>query len=203
MLKKRFNDDEKFGLTEEETKRAEKYLRKHKTAGAIPDSDSMPLYEMYMIGCSFNEIHQEYPQYPVEKIILTAALRGWTKDRERMNSSLRERIRSKVAKSLLEQVDALTTTLAVFNVEYLEKMKKYISDPKHNPPPNFRIKNIKDYKEIMEALSKMVASSANAQIKNPNIFDTLEDKKKPALKAVPKELESADVIEGQLSESES
>ena len=88
-LKRSLTDRERFGLTEDEVKRAEKYLRKHKTAGVVSESESYKLYEMYLVGCTFHEIHTQYPQYETAQIILTAALSGWPHDREKMMGSLR------------------------------------------------------------------------------------------------------------------
>jgi glutaredoxin len=156
-LKRHFSQDEKFGLTEEEIKISERFLRKNKTAGAVADSESMKLYELFMLGYSFNDIQQQYPQYSVPQIILTAALRGWCKDREKMNGSLRDRIQAKVVKSIIEQVDFLTTMLSVTNVQHMDVMRKYILDPANNPIPAIIVQNIKEYKEVAETLHKLVA----------------------------------------------
>ncbi len=107
-LKKHLNDDERFGLTTEEIQLAEKYLRKHKTAGALQDGEALMIYEMFMIGTSFKDMQLQYPQYTLGQIILTAALRKWPLDRERMMSSLKDRVRAKVVKSVVESVDFLT-----------------------------------------------------------------------------------------------
>jgi hypothetical protein len=157
-LKRYLNPDQKFGLTEEEIKVSEKYLRRHKTAGAVNDSESSKLYELLMIGYSFSDIHQQYPQYPMGQIILTAALRGWCKDRDRMMGTLRDRIQARVAKSVIEQVDFLTTMLSVTNVQHMDAMRKYILDPINNPLPKLTIGDIKEYKEVAETLSKLVSS---------------------------------------------
>ena len=180
-LKRHFTDEEKFGLTKEEIKIGEKYLRKHKTAGAIAEAESMKLYEMYMVGCSFYEIHQQYPQYPIDQIVLTAALRKWTHDRDRMMGSLRERVQAKVVKSVIEQVDFLTTMLSVTNAEHLNQMKQYILDPENNEKPDIRVQNIKEYKEVVETLYKLVAGSTSTGSKNKAspMFDALD----PANKA--------------------
>lgn len=156
-LKRHLSQDERFGLTEEEIKISEKFLRKNKTAGAVPDSESMKLYELFMLGYSFNDIQQQYPQYPIAQIVLTAALRGWCKDREKMNGSLRDRIQAKVVKSIIEQVDFLTTMLSVTNVQHMDTMRKYILDPVNNPIPAIIVENIKEYKEVAETLHKLVA----------------------------------------------
>lgn len=172
-LKRRFNEEERLGLTEEEIKLGEKYLRKYKTAGAISDMEAIKLYEMYMIGCSFNEINTQYPQYPVAKIILTAALRGWCRDREKMMGSLRDRVQAKVVKSVIEQVDFLTTMLSATNTEHIEKMRKYIQDPSNNPAPDITPKSIKEYKDVVETLHKLVAGATSNNKKSSAMFESL------------------------------
>lgn len=173
-LKRHFTDKEKFGLTQEEIKIGEKYLRKFKTAGAVSETESYKLYEMYLVGCTFYEIHQQYPQYIVAQIILTAALRGWPMDREKMMGSLRDRVQAKVVKSVIEQVDFLTSMLSVSNAEHIPAMKKYVSDPENNPKPDLSIDSIKEYKEVVDTLQKLVAGATSQNKKSSAMFDTLK-----------------------------
>ena len=172
-LKRHLSQDEKFGLTEEEIKISEKFLRKFKTAGAVADAESMKLYELFMLGYSFNDIQQQYPQYPVAQIILTAALRGWCRDRERMMGSLRDRIQAKVVKSVIEQVDFLTTMLSVTNVQHMDVMRRFIMDPANNPLPSIYVQNIKEYKEVAEVLHKLVAGVSPGAGKKSAMMDAL------------------------------
>lgn len=158
-LKKNLTEEEKFGLTEEETKLAVKWLRKHKTAGALKDLDAAKLYEMYLLGDSIAKIAQQFPQYPMGQIALTASLRGWAKDRDKMLHTLQDRVRAKVVKSVLEQVDFLTAMMSVANAEHMEGMIKYIQDPLGHPKPQLRIGNIKEYKDVAETLYKIVAGA--------------------------------------------
>ena len=172
-LKRHLSDKEKFGLTDEEVKRAEKYLRKNKTAGAVSEGESYKLYEMYLVGCTFREIHLQYPQYDIDQIVLTAALRGWPHDRDKMMGSLRDRVQAKVVKSVIEQVDFLTTMLSVTNAEHMAAMRRYIIDPENNPKPDFKIENIKEYQQITETLQKLVAGATGKDKKTSAMFDTL------------------------------
>lgn len=158
-LKKDFTDHERYGLTDEEYRLARAYLRKHKTAGAIKDLEAAKLYELFLLGDSFQKLASQFPQYTIGKIILTAALRGWTHDRDKMLSTLQDRVRAKVVKSVLEQVDFLTAMMSVANTEHLDAMIKYIQDPINNPKPAMRITNIKEYKEVSENLYKIVAGA--------------------------------------------
>jgi hypothetical protein len=175
-LKTNLTLDEKHGLTEEEIKLATRWLRKHKTAGALKELEAAKLFEMYLLGDSIPKIAQNFPQYPIGQIALTAALRGWAHDREKMMHTLQDRVRAQVVKSVLEQVDFLTTMLSVSNAEHLEAMIKYVQDPINNPKPEMRIGNIKEYKDVSETLYKIVAgatpSGSKAQPKSP-MFDAL------------------------------
>jgi uncharacterized protein with HEPN domain len=174
-LKKRLTDDEKYGLSEEEIKLAEKYLRKHKTAGALRDLQAAKLFELYLLGESLQKITQQFPQYVLGQVILTAALRGWAHDRDKMMHTLQDRVRAKVVKSVLEQVDFLTTMMSVTNAEHLEVMLKYCQDPINNPKPSMRVTNIKEYKDVAETLYKIVSGAtpgAGKANKSP-MFDAL------------------------------
>lgn len=193
-LKRSFNDDEKVGMSQPEIEIGEKYLRANKTAGAIGQTESLKLYEMYMVGCSFHEIHQQFPNYELGQIILTAALQKWGADRDKMQSSLRDRVRAKVIKSVIEQTDFLTSMLSVASAEHVSDMRKYIMDPDNNLPPSLRIKSIKDYKEVADTLAKIVqgATPGAKDNKHSPMFDALapqllEGDKKPNHKHNPQD----------------
>ena len=174
-LKRNFSDDEKIGLSHQEVEIGEKYLRKNKTAGAIDSVPALRLYEMYLIGSSFHEIHQQFPQYDLGEIILTAALNRWGSDRDKMQGTLRDRVRAKVVKSVIDQVDFLTSMLSVASAEHLKQMRTYYIDPEQEPVPSLRIKSIKEYKEVTETLAKIV-QGATPNAKNNNMspmFDAL------------------------------
>ena len=160
-LKRNFSDEEKIGLTQEEIKIGQKYLRKYKTAGSLLDDEALKLYEMYLIGCSFSEINKQYPAYELGQVILTAALKRWGMDRDKMQTTLKDRVQAKIVKSVIEQVDFLTSMLEVTSAEHINAMRNYIIDPVNNPKPNLRIQSIKEYKDIMEALQKLVAGTGS------------------------------------------
>lgn len=175
-LKRHLTDEEKYGLTEEEIKLATRWLRKNKTAGALSELNAAKLFELYLLGDSLSKIAQQFPQYPMGQIALTAALRGWARDRDKMMHTLQDRVRAKVVKSVLEQVDFLTAMLSVSSAEHLETMMKYVQDPMNAVKPDMRIQNIKEYKDVVETLYKIVAgatpSGSKKDPKSP-MFDAL------------------------------
>lgn len=162
-LKTKLTDEEQYGLSEEEIKLATKWLRQNKTAGALKELEAAKLFELYLLGESLTKIAQQFPQYPMGQIALTAALRGWAKDRDKMMHTLQDRVKAKVVKSVLDQVDFLTTMMAVANTEHLDSMIKYCQDPLNNPKPSLRIESIKEYKEVSENLYKIVAGATTSK----------------------------------------
>jgi hypothetical protein len=184
-LKKRLTDAEKYGLSEEEIKLAEKYLRKYKTAGALKELEAAKLFELFLLGESLPKIAQQFPQYPLGQVALTASLRGWAYDRDKMMHTLQDRVRAKVVKSILEQVDFLTSMMSVANAEHLETMVRYCQDPLANPKPQLRISNIKEYKDVAETLYKIVqgASPSTSKDKKSPMFEALS----PPIKQQPEQ----------------
>jgi hypothetical protein len=200
-LKKRLTQEEKYGLSEEETKLAEKYLRKHKTAGALKELEAAKLFELYLLGESLSKIGQQFPQYPMGQLALTAALRGWAHDRDKMMHTLQDRVKAKVVKSVLEQVDFLTTMMSVANAEHLETMIKYCQDPINNPAPQMRVTNIKEYKDVAETLYKIVAGAtpSGKDKKNSPMFDALTPTQPKKLEEKEPAEDSAATLLGQLA----
>lgn len=190
VLKRCLNENERFGLTQQDIEIAEKFLRKNKTAGALKQLEAVKVYELYMVGCSFAEISAQFPQHEMGAIILTAAMQEWAADRERMHSTLRDRVKAKVVKSVIEQTDFLTAMLSVASAEHMKQMRDYILDT-NAPKPSLRITSIKDYKEITETLSKLVqgATPSMKDNKASAMFDALAPKEPKKIAEPPKEVE--------------
>jgi hypothetical protein len=184
LLKKRLNTEERYGLNFDQVREAEKYLRQHKTAGAMGKQEAMPIYELFLLGYSLEDLSRKFPQYSLGKITLTAALNGWIKDREKLANSIYDRIRARIVKSTVEQVEFLTDMVSVSTTENMEEMRKYLQDPSKAPPPQMRIKSLKEYQQVIEMLAKVADSvralSVPAEADQPKLLS----KNKP--KALPK-----------------
>ena len=115
-----------------------------------------------------------------------------------MMGSLRDRVQAKVVKSVIEQVDFLTTMLAVVNAEHMEKMRKYVMDPKNNPKPDVTISSVKEYKEVVETLHKLVAGATGTNKKSSAMFDQINTKKALPSKQEDDSFNPADIIAGEL-----
>lgn len=201
-LKTSLTDEERYGLSEEEIKLATRWLRAHKTAGAIDDLQAAKLFELFLLGEPLVKLAQNFPQYPLGQIAFTAAYKRWPADRDRMMSTLKDRVQAKVVKSVLDQVDFLTSVMAVANAEHLETMANYVRDPVNNPKPALRITSIKDYKDITETLLKIVTgatSGGNKDKSSPMIaaLSTHDDRRAlPAPKDEPEEVTILNIDNG-------
>jgi uncharacterized protein with HEPN domain len=193
-LKKRLTDHEKHGLSEEEIKLAEKFLRKHRTAGALKELEAAKLFELFLLGESLTKIAQQF-NFSLGQVALTAALRGWCYDRDRMVHTLQDRVRAKVVKSVLDQTDFLTAMMSVVNAEHLEKMMRYCHDPINNPKPDMRIESIKDYKDVTETLYKIVAGATSSGSKDGKKTSPMFEALTPQLKKYHQEKEEEKELE--------
>lgn len=175
-LKRHFNDDEKVGLTKEEIKLGERYLRKNKTAGAVPMPEAMTIYENLMLGASITEIHYQNTHWPIGKIVLTIALNRWMAEKQNMLRTIRDQVQAKVAKSIMDSVNFITSMIAVANTEHLYQMHQYIKDPDNHPKPDLRIETLKEYKDMLDSLQRLMAG-ANSTAKNnaaASLFDAVD-----------------------------
>lgn len=207
--KTKLTEEEKHGLTFEEIKKAERHLQKYKTYSAIQSpQDRNRIYELFLLEYSFEEMHDQYPQYSIPQIILTAALNKWGMDKDRISMTLRDRTQARVVRSVVEQVEFLSSMLSVTAVANNKAMQAYIKDPDNNPLPDFKINSIKEYKDVAETLQKLMngvmkveadnTSSAIARLNSTATKALKASKKKDT--APKKETTVADFINAELEE---
>lgn len=166
MSKKKLSSEQKHGLTGEQIAEIERYLRQPTASGAIDKQEASPIYELFLIGYSTEELAARFPQYSKSRILYTAAAGGWVKDKERLASSIYDRIRARIIRSTVEQVEFLTDMITVSSVENADEIRKFLDDPKNNPLPNMRIKNFKEYQQVIDTLAKVTDSVRS--LTNPN-----------------------------------
>lgn len=166
MSKKKLNSEQKHGMTGEQILEVERYIRQPAAQGVIEKQEASPIYELFLLGYSPEELVKRFPQYSKARILYTAAAGGWFKDRERLANSIYDRIKARIVRSTVEQVEFLTDMITVSSVENADEIRRFLSDPKNNPLPNMRIKNFKEYQQVIDTLAK-VTDSVRA-FANPN-----------------------------------
>jgi len=173
---KSLEDYEYYGLKDEYVELAEEFLNSSNSLDIIPDTQAIPLFEMFMLGYSFEEINKSYPEISLGKIILTAAIKEWTKSREEMADSLYQRVKSKLIKSTTQQVEFLTDLVSVSNIEVGQEIKNYIIDPVNNPLPSMRIKSLKEYEQVLNMISKLTGIMKDMANQSPQTEEEAEEK---------------------------
>lgn len=164
MRKKSFNPEESVGLTKSEIQEGIKYLKKHGIKGIIPLHQAYPLFELYLIGYSLDEIYKQYPQYPYGQIICTCAIQKWGIQKQEATKTLLDTIKTKVTKAIVKQVEFITGLLNCYSKEREEEIRAYLTGLTDSPPDN-GLKNIKEYHEAIKALQTILQ-------KNNTILDT-------------------------------
>jgi len=159
MKKTSFRDEEMIGLTGPDIRCATLYLRKNGTKGAIPIHAAYPLFEMFIIGYTIEEIYKQYPQYSYDQIACTAALQKWGQQKEDASRTLLDTIKAKVTKTMTNQVDFLTGLLNCFAKESEDEIRAFLSGLSDQPPTN-GIKSLKDYHEVIKALQTLLAKNS-------------------------------------------
>jgi hypothetical protein len=153
-LKKRLSIEEKEGLDQVQISRAESYLILHGNT-PLSDVEASPMFEAFLVGYSIEEVADRYSHVDKARLILTSALGKWQKKRQEVASSIYDRVRAKLIRSVVEQVDYMTDQLAVVSTEAKSATLAYLKDPVNNPLPPNRIKSIKEYRDAIEALTKL------------------------------------------------
>lgn len=154
--------EEKKGLTFKEIELAESTLITKGPGYALSKDEAFRLYELYLLGWSFSQIIMKFPEYPMDKIVLTAALHLWGSDRARIAGTLKNRIQAKVVKAVVEQVDFLTEMLSDAASEAQKEAADYKADPINNPKPKLTIRTLNDYKLVMDMLHKLTTNPGRA-----------------------------------------
>ena len=136
--------------------------------GVIEKQEASPIYELFLLGYSVEELLQRFPQYSKGRLLYTAAAGGWFKDREKLANSIYDRIRTRIVRSTVEQVEFLTDMISVSSVENADEIRKFLRDPKNNPLPSMRIKNFKEYQQVIDTLAKVTDSVRSFANQNTN-----------------------------------
>lgn len=182
-MAKKLKAEERYGLTNDQILAAQRFLKRGDGTGPIPQQESVPLYEMFMLDYSLEDIAAKFPQFNYDRVVYTAAVGNWIKDRERLASTIHDRIKARVVRSTVEQVEFLTDMIAVSSKETAEEVRKYLQNPNTNPPPQMRIKSFKDYQQVVEMLLK-VTETVRAMSSPQEEPKRISTKKTKSLKSV-------------------
>jgi hypothetical protein len=142
-MKPKLTNGQIYGLTAEEQGIAQRYLRKQGNKKISLDADTLDqMLDLFLMGYPFYLIQREYPQFTLDEIVFSAAIGQWHKKRELVLNSTHEKMRAKVASSMVNQIEFLSLLLQASNVESVQQLKNYINDPVNNPKPSFSINSI-------------------------------------------------------------
>ena len=192
MSKKRLNAEEREGLSDVYISAADAYLRKG-NAEPVPPQEVGSVFELYILGYPLEDIVQRFPKYSLGQIAYTAALHRWNRDKNMVAASVYDRIRTRIIRSTVEQIEFLTDLISVTSTESSEEIKQYLNDPKNSPKPAMRISDIEEYQQVVKMLDQV---TKNVKIVAPPAEDVPKEKRISSLskKALPKVEEASDIL---------
>lgn len=155
---------QKHGLDEVELKIVEDYLKEPGEKEEIPEEESQSLYMQYMSGYSLPQLFLKFPKEEKGRIIYTAVKKNWIKQRELLNLSIMDRIKSNLIMSVQDSSETIATLISYANEEVIGQIRRYKEDPIKNPKPNFSMNSISDFQKPMQMLESLIKSVTNFTI---------------------------------------
>jgi hypothetical protein len=155
---------QKHGLDEVELKIVEDYLKEPGEKEEIPEEESQSLYMQYMSGYSLPQLFLKFPKEEKGRIIYTAVKKNWIKQRELLNLSIMDRIKSNLIMSVQDSSETIATLISYANEEVIGQIRRYKEDPTKNPKPNFSMNSISDFQKPMQMLESLIKSVTNFTI---------------------------------------
>lgn len=151
---KKLSSDQLVGIQDAHVQLANKYLSINGD-NPISELEAAPLLEAFLVGYSIDEVADRFPHMDKSQIVYTSIVNGWHKKRQEVAASIYDRVKAKLIRSVVEQVDYMTDLLSVVSTESKTQIAAYLSNPDTNPPPQNRIRSMKEYKEAIESLMKL------------------------------------------------
>ena len=199
MSRKRLSSEEREGLDPKALKLADAYFAS-KGDSPFLDVEVAAAVEAFLVGYSLHEVADRYPNLDRAKLCYTAAVQRWHHKRQEVASSIYDRVKAKLIRSVVEQVDFMTDMLSVASIESKETMAAYIKDPVNNPPPANRIRSLKDYKSAIDSLTQLTEHVS--KIAGYRDSTVAEGRKQKQPKASAKESDILAVLAGSEDEAE-
>lgn len=199
MSRKRLSSEEREGLDQKALKLADAYFHSNGDSPFL-DIEVTSALEAFLVGYSIHEVADRYPNLDRAKLFYTAAVQRWHHKRQEVASSIYDRVRAKLIRSVVEQVDFMTDMLSVASIESKETMAAYIKDPVNNQPPANRIRSLKDYKSAIDSLTQLTEHVAKIAGTRDSSVSSVRKQKQS--KAITKESDILAVLAGSEDEVE-
>lgn len=124
------------------------------------------LFQLYLNGSSFEEIHRLNRVYPLASICWAAVKYDWETQKIQYIRELQANIRDKVIKAQLETTELLSTMLSAANKKNADPLRKYLQTGDATElKDSLNIQNLTQLLKIVEGLQKLVQPGESTQQK--------------------------------------
>lgn len=149
-----FEDSLRALTTEEEYNAVIKYIENG--GKQLAPSTMAAFFELFLNGCSIDEIHKLNKGFPIEAIHWARAKYQWDQKKEMYLMQLHSTVRDKLVKAQIETIGLITDLLSAANKKHGVKIKKFLQTGNEDDLEGaLSVDSINSLLKVTEALQKL------------------------------------------------
>ena len=141
------------GLTEEESASLVRYNNAGRPGVSKINVDA--LEALFNIGYTCQEIHAQFPEYPIGAILLARVQNSWDSKRDEYRKSLEREILNSVKNAKVEAVKMVSDLVAATNISWKQQLMRYLANPEKEKAPEFLPKTLHQYSSLATLLNDL------------------------------------------------
>jgi hypothetical protein len=186
------------GLSVEEAKEVQKWVEEGKPGLAVVKAEQ--LLTIYINGYSCQDIHRQFPQYPLPLLLWARATYRWDEARDHFRQQLSEQVVQTALTARADSLRFITDLLSATHLKLRKEILAYMADPENVPPPSLLPVNVKEYALLAEILKESMSQSRSSKGEkdgipgaalNINIHTSEEKGGKPIISVNPLDVKAA------------
>jgi hypothetical protein len=153
------------GLTEDEAKQLAKYNESGRQGVSRLNVDA--LRTLYNVGYSCQEIHNNFPEYPLGAILLARVQQNWDEKREEHRKQLEMEILKTVKNARMESVKLVADLINATQVSWKQQLMTYLANPEKEKIPEFLPKTLHQFTALANSLKDLTETDKNVKNDTP------------------------------------
>lgn len=123
------------------------------------------LFELYLNGCSCEEIRRLNPDVGLGPIVHARVYGDWDRRKDEHINGLLDGVRLRVQHVSVESIDFLANMLAASHKQQGDKLKQYLQTGNEKLLGELSVKSLRQYKEVLDMLMTITGVSTTKKVK--------------------------------------
>lgn len=146
-------------ISKPELKALEKYVGRPGLAVSV----QAQFFELFVNGCSCEEIHRLNPNFPFGAIVRARVEGRWDERKAGLVNHALETVRAKVEQTQVAAINFNADLLQAAHKQFGDKLKRYIQTGDENVLGSLQISTLRQYKEAVEMFLKLTGQDGGAK----------------------------------------